>query len=82
MKPLSLYIDTPVIGGYFDKEYQKETRQLWAMWKSGRFRFVSSVVVEEEIEPAPEQVRHLYAQTFPEADRLPLSAAAIKLAGL
>ena len=39
-------------------------------------------MVEEEIESAPEQVRRLYAQTFPVADRLPLSMAAIKLAGL
>ena len=45
-------------------------------------RFVSSVVVEEEIEPAPEQVRRLYAQTFPEENRLALSMAAIELAGL
>ena len=42
---------------------------------------VSSVVVEEEIEPAPEPVRRLYAQTFPEENRLALSMAAIKLAG-
>jgi hypothetical protein len=78
----ALYLDTSVVGGYFDKEYQKETRQLWDLWKSGRYRFVSSVVVEEEIEPAPEQVRRLYAQTFPEENRLALSMAAIELAGL
>jgi hypothetical protein len=77
----TLYLDTSVVGGYFDKEYQKETRQLWNLWKSGRFRFISSVVVEEEIEPAPEQVRRLYAQTFPEENRLALSMAAIELAG-
>ena len=67
---------------YYDKEYQKETRQLWALWKSGRFRFVSSVVVAEEIEPAPEPVRRLYSETFPEANRLPLTMAAIELSGL
>ena len=50
----TLYLDTSVVGGYFDKEYLKETRQLWDLWKTGRYRFVSSVVVEEEIEPAPE----------------------------
>jgi len=70
------------VGGYFDKEYQKESRQLGDLWKSGRYRFVSSVVVEEEIEPAPEQVRRLYAQTFPGENRLALSMAAIELAGL
>ncbi len=40
------------------------------------------MVVEEEIEPAPERVRRLYAETFAEADRLPLSMAAIELASL
>ena len=78
----ALYLDTSVVGGYFDKEYQKESRQLGDLWKSGRYRFVSSVVVEEEIEPAPEQVRRLYAQTFPGENRLALSMAAIELAGL
>ncbi len=78
----ALYLDTSVVGGYFDKEYQKETRRLWDLWKSGRYRFVSSVVVEEEIEPAPERVRRLYAQTFPEENRLALSMIAIELAGL
>jgi hypothetical protein len=66
----TLYLDTLVVGGYFDKEYQKETRQLWDLWKTGRYRFVSSVVVEEEIEPAPEPVRRLYAKTFPDKNRL------------
>jgi hypothetical protein len=78
----TLYLDTSVVGGYFDPEYQKETRQLWELWKSGHFRLFSSVVVEEEIEPAPERVRRLYAQTFAEADRLPLSMEAIELAAL
>jgi hypothetical protein len=78
----TLYLDTSVIGGYYDKEYQEETRQLWDLWKFGRFRFVSSVVVEEEIDPAPERIRRLYAETFSEENRLPLSMAAIELAGL
>ncbi|HEX4139543.1 MAG TPA: hypothetical protein VHY09_04300 [Candidatus Methylacidiphilales bacterium] len=71
-----------MVGGYFDPEYQRETRQLWELWKSGRYRFISSVVVEEEIEPAPEQVRRLYAHTFPEQTRLSLTMAAIELARL
>jgi len=78
----TLYLDTSVVGGYFDVQYQKETRRLWELWKLGRYRFVSSVVVEEEIEPAPEQVRRLYAHTFPESSRLPLTLAEIELARL
>jgi hypothetical protein len=29
MKPLSLYIDTSILGGYFDLEFTIATRELW-----------------------------------------------------
>ncbi|MFA5264909.1 MAG: hypothetical protein WC378_13885 [Opitutaceae bacterium] len=78
---LSLYIDTSVIGGYFDPEFMADTRALWKLREQGRFRFVSSVVVDQEIASAPKRVRALLRASFESADMLPMTAEALKLAG-
>ena len=31
MHALALYLDTSVIGGYFDAEFQADTRALWRL---------------------------------------------------
>jgi hypothetical protein len=49
--------------------------------EAGRFRFVSSVLVEQEIVRAPERVRRLMRETFAEADVLPMTAEMVELAG-
>ena len=70
MPMLSLYLDTSVIGGYFDPEFMAETRALWRLRNLGRCRFVSSQVVFEEIRAAPDQVRELMRATFRRDDVL------------
>ena len=70
MRPLSLYLDTSVIGGYFDPEFMADTRALWRLRDLGRFRFVSSQVVFEEIGAAPDKVRELMRGTFHRDDVL------------
>lgn len=64
MRQESLYLDTSVIGGYFDDDFKEATRELWRQMEAGRFRFVTSVVTEAEIAGAPEHVRQHYAETF------------------
>ena len=59
-----LYLDTSVIGGYFDDEWQEATRELWRQMEAGKWRFLSSVLVRDEVEGAPENVRNHFAQTF------------------
>ena len=59
MHALSLYLDTSVIGGYFDFEFMADTRALWELRAAGRFKFVSSELVIAEIAGAPERVREL-----------------------
>ena len=61
---LSLYLDTSVIGGYFDDEWKVATRELWRQMEQGGFRFLSSDVTTQEIEDAPENVRDLFTDTF------------------
>ena len=59
-----LYLDTSVIGGYFDDEWKDATQELWRQMEAGRFRFLSSDVTTQEIEDAPGNVRDLFDDTF------------------
>ena len=80
MNPLSLYVDSSVIGGYFDNEFQETTRTLWKQMEQGRFRFIASVLLVQEIEGAPARVRRLMERTFTrEESILPITAEAVSL---
>lgn len=70
MKVATLYLDTSVLGGYFDDEFSQPTRELWRQRDLGLFQFVISNVVRAEIEDAPENVRSLFLDTFREAGAL------------
>ena len=59
-----IYIDTSVIGGYFDDEFKAETHRLWELEKKGLYRFVTSALTIEEISVAPARVRQHFARTF------------------
>lgn len=80
MHALSLYLDTSVIGGYFDPEFMAETRALWRLMEAGRFRFVTSQVVIDEIAGAPPQVRELMHKSFLPEEVLARTAEAEELA--
>jgi predicted nucleic acid-binding protein len=58
-KKISLYLDTSVVGGYYDKEFEHDTRLLFQNIKDGKYvAFISSLTLEE-LEAAPEKVRKL-----------------------
>lgn len=78
----TLYIDSSVIGGYFDTEWQEATRELWRQWEAGRWRFITSVVTITEMMPAPAQVRELFESTFDAGSVLKPTAAADDLGKL
>jgi predicted nucleic acid-binding protein len=65
MTPVSLYLDNSVLGGYFDTEFEAATRKLWILAESGQYRFVASVVTQQEAVLAPPSVVELFARTFP-----------------
>ena len=58
-KKLNLYIDTSVIGGYFDVEFEKETKLLFQNILEGEFNMVYSSVTEDELLNAPLLVKEL-----------------------
>ncbi len=59
---MKIYADTSVFGGVFDKEFSVPSQQFFAEVDSGRFRLVTSAIVEAEIEPAPQEIRMFFAQ--------------------
>ena len=58
-KKLNLYIDTSVIGGYFDVEFEEETKILFQSILNNEFHVILSAVTEDELINAPEKVREL-----------------------
>jgi predicted nucleic acid-binding protein len=80
MHVLALYLDTPVIGGYYDAEFMADTRALWRLMESGAYQFYTSRVAMNELRGAPLAVRELAARTFTDASRiLPVSPEAFAL---
>lgn len=60
----TLYLDTSVIGGYFDDEWKAATQELWRQMEAGQWRFFTSLIAAEELADAPERVRELFNTTF------------------
>ena len=54
-----IYIDTSVVGGYFDDEFKEVTLRLFDRWIRGEVIFVASDLLELELLNAPKQVREL-----------------------
>jgi len=80
-RKLVLYIDTSVIGGFFDIEFEIETKLLFQAIIDNQFDIVYSSVTEDELINAPEQVQKLLS-TVPEANktRIELTEEALQLA--
>jgi len=59
MRIQKVYIDTSVLGGYFDKEFDVATRRFFDEVKKGEYKVVISNVTEGELLNAPERVRSI-----------------------
>ena len=59
MKRQRIYIDTSIVGGFFDKEFEKETKMLFQRLENKEIIFVISTVLTDELVDAPERVRTL-----------------------
>ena len=80
-KKLNLYIDTSVIGGYFDVEFEKETKILFESVFNNEFHVIYSSITEDELIKAPEKVRSLL-KLIPSENktRIELTEEAVQLA--
>ena len=54
-----IYVDTSVLGGCFDPEFERESRRLVESARAGRVVFLMSDVVAREVGRAPLRVREL-----------------------
>ena len=54
-----IYIDTQVIGGYFDAEFKEYTTPLFELIRNSEIRIIYSEVTERELVSAPEKLKEL-----------------------
>lgn len=76
-----VYIDTSVIGGYYDEEFQEDTRALFQRLENNEIVFVVSDLLDLELLEAPERVRELIGKYAADKfERVLLTEDAIQLA--
>jgi hypothetical protein len=76
VKKPRIYVDTSVIGGCFDPEFELWSKGLVEDFRQGRFALVLSDVTATEIEPAPRVVRELHNKLLSIAEILPVTEEA------
>lgn len=78
---MRIYIDTSIVGGYFDEEFKVFTRPLFKLLEIQQVNFVVSDLLDLELMNAPLRVRNLLHQ-FPSSsfERIELSNEALTLA--
>ena len=75
-----VYIDTSVIGGYLDEEFQLHSQRLFADFQAGRFVPVISNVTLAELVQAPNEVQTLLKHpALQSAQRVFLDEEAVSL---
>ena len=55
-----IYIDTSVFGGYFDKEFEKETKPFFNKIFENRIKIIISEILELELYRAPDEIKDLF----------------------
>lgn len=76
-----IYIDTSVIGGYYDEEFEEATRELFKRLENNEIVFVISDLLDLELVDAPERVRDLLKiYSADKFERVVLTKDAIQLA--
>jgi predicted nucleic acid-binding protein len=74
-----VYVDTSVFGGVFDDEFQTASQDFFDQIKIGLFTLVTSAIVQEEIAPAPQEVRDFFDAMLPFAEIVDVTTEALKL---
>ena len=62
MKKDRIYIDTSIVGGFFDIEFELETKLLFKRLENREIIFVVSDLLDIELDKAPERVKNLLFQ--------------------
>ena len=76
-----IYIDTSVVGGYFDEEFYEATSSLFKRLESNEIIFVTSDLLELELINAPQRVRELlYNYSSYKFERVEITEEVLQLA--
>jgi predicted nucleic acid-binding protein len=76
-----IYIDTSVVGGYFDEEFSETTKRFFERLENNEIVFVISDLLDLELTGAPRNVRELlYNFSSDKFERVQLTEEAIQLA--
>ncbi|MCL2282398.1 MAG: ORF6N domain-containing protein [Fibromonadales bacterium] len=79
-KKLSLYLDTSVIGGYYDADFEVSTQILFQNIKDKRYDVFISDLTQRELLKAPDKVRNLFNDLSIEYNIIKVSTESIELA--
>lgn len=79
MRPIRVYVDTSVFGGVFDEEFAGASQTFFDHVRNGGFSLVTSAIVQEEIAPAPIEVRELFDEMLGLAEIVDISEDALQL---
>ena len=74
-----VYVETSVLGGVFDEEFQDASVAFFDEIRSRRFQFVTSSVVQEELALAPQKVREFLAEIVEYAEIVDVREEALQL---
>jgi len=80
MKKLRIYIDTSVIGGYYDDEFNNDTMLLFEEILRGEYKLVISDLTERELINAPDKVKTLLKDLKIDFEVITVTQEAISLA--
>lgn len=76
-----IYIDTSIVGGYYDEEFKEATKKLFERLENNEIIFVVSDLLDLELINAPQHVReYLFKYDAIKFQRVELTEEAIKLA--
>lgn len=81
MKKISVYVDTSVIGGCCDLEFQEWSNGLLMDFKAGNYKLILSELTSAEIQDAPTEVQNIYEEFIDCSDKIiELENEAVELA--
>lgn len=76
MKNNRVYVDTSVFGGVFDLGFDQSSRKFFEQVKNGQFQLVTSAVVYDEMESAPQEVKNFFDEMTVFAERVAITSEA------
>ena len=80
MKKQRIYVDTSVLGGCFDPEFEQWSNRLLEAFRRGDYTAVLSSVTAAEVEQAPDKVKAVHIELIEGgAELLPVSAESMDL---